>query len=401
MKLGRIVGLSFLLVIAAFCIYQAFENHITIDKCYDLGYPVLIIDTHDGKKPKDKEKYLKGSYSLNEYSGKMKIKGHGNTTWRTRELYKKPYLLKLDEEAPLLGMKSASKWILIANAADKSSLRNAYSTYLAKDVFDSVYSPDTRFVTLFFNGRYEGLYALTEKIDIETVLDVPGAFLAEVHSQRNKENLFETNQKQPFCIRSPDCDEKQFTEWKNKIQTIEDIIYNENTTFEDLDNILDIPSFIDWYLINEYAKNHDAAFQSSCFMYWNPLKKKLFMGPVWDFDIAWGNISWDSCDKVEGLHVNSKGWYAKLFENKEFYQAVKNRWNEKYSELKASVDWINSSASELSTSISLNDAVWKNIGKRQWPHAPGWKKRKTYKTEIDFFTDWCNRRIEWLNKEYN
>lgn len=401
MKVGRIIGLSFLLVIAAFVVYQAFENHITIDKCYELGYPVLIIDTNDGKKPKDKEKYLKGSYSLNEYAGKMKIKGHGNTTWRTRELYKKPYLLNLEEKAPLLGMKAASKWILIANAADKSSLRNAYSTELAKTVFDSVACPDTRFVTLFFNGRYEGLYALTEKIDIETVLDVPGAFLAEVHSQKNKENRFETNQKLPFCIRSPECDKKQFAEWKDKIQNIEDIIYNENTTFEDLNNILDIASFIDWYLINEYAKNHDAAFQSSCFMYWNPVKEKLFMGPIWDFDIAWGNISWDNCDKVEDFHVNSKGWYAKLFENKEFYQAVKNRWNEKYSELKASVNWINSAASELSESISLNDAVWKNIGKRQWPHAPGWKKRKTYQSEIDFFTDWCNHRLEWMNEEYN
>ncbi|MBQ1727487.1 MAG: CotH kinase family protein, partial [Treponema sp.] len=159
------------MVIMAVTAMLSFSAHITPQKCEESGTPVLYIDTEGGKKIKTKEKYVKATYSINyggkNLSGSCKIRGRGNTTWKTRELYKKPYLLKLDKAASLLGLPEAEKWILMANTADKTSLRNAYAYYLAKNVWkDGLWTPDAKFLALFVNGRYEGLYALTEKIEI-------------------------------------------------------------------------------------------------------------------------------------------------------------------------------------------------------------------------------------------
>ena len=56
---------------------------------------------------------------------------------------------------------------------------------------------------------------------------------------------------------------------------------------------LDVNSFVDWYLVNEIAKNNDAVFWSSCYMNVSP-NGKIKMGPLWDFDIAFGNINYNN-----------------------------------------------------------------------------------------------------------
>lgn len=128
---------------------------------------------------------------------------------------------------------------------------------------------------------------------------------------------------------------------------------------------------------------------------------RLFMGPVWDFDISCGNISWDNCQNPEGEFINANNWYKRLFEDEYFRNLVYQRWNEKSAELKNSFKWIQNQANLIYPAIILNDSVWKNIGHRQWPHAPGWRKRKTYQSEIDYMVSFLEKRQFWLNEKYN
>ncbi len=402
------------MLVMAIMILLSLHSHITPQKCEASGTPILFIETESGKKIKTKEKYVKAVYSISyggeTLSGKCKIRGRGNTTWKTRELYKKPYLLKLDKAASLLGLPEAEKWVLMANTADKTSLRNAYAYYLANNVWKSgLWTPDAKFLALFVNGRYEGLYALTEKIDIHpnrlSLNTEDGSFLFEVRSQKNKAWNFKSKQDVSFSIRQPENSSKEkFEAQQNFIQQVEDVLFSND--FTDKENgwqkYLDAQSFADWYLINEFTKNHDARFQASCYLYYDSDTKKIYMGPIWDFDISCGNINYDGCENPEGFWVKEESqWFKRLFEDPFFANLVKERWNSKRELLRNSSEWIHMSAEEIEGPIMINDSLWKNIGHRQWPHAPGWKKRKTFAAEVNYFSDWVTKRFEWMDKAIN
>lgn len=402
------------MILMALSAALSFKNTITPEKCKAAGTPVLFIETEGGKRIKSKEKYIKATYSLDcdglRLSGNCKIRGRGNTTWNTRELFKKPYLLKLNEDAPLMGLPEAKKWVLMANTADKTSLRNSYAYYLSRDVWNNEFwTPNAKFASLFVNGIYQGLYAVTEKIEIQqnrlALEEKSGSFLFEARSQKNKTWNFKSSHGISFSIRQGEnLTEQEFLKIQNIIQEAEDSIFSDN--FTDKENgwqkYLNIQSFADWYLINEFTKNHDARFQSSCFLYYDSTSKKIYMGPIWDFDISCGNISYNGCDKTEGFWIKQESeWFKRLFEDPYFEQFVKDRWNSKKSLLRNSIEWIKKEAEKLEPAVIINDSLWKNIGHRQWPHAPGWKKRKTYAQEINYLTSWLTERFEWLDQAIN
>ncbi len=111
--------------------------------------------------------------------GTGEIKGRGNYTWT---LAKKPYQIKLDGSKPVLGMGAAKTWILLANYADASLMRNK----LAYDLGASLGlhgSPDSRWVDLRINGEYRGNYLITEKVEVKknrVELASPQGILAEL-----------------------------------------------------------------------------------------------------------------------------------------------------------------------------------------------------------------------------
>lgn len=133
---GRRLVIFFILLVSSitFFIFSSI-NQITEQRCQALGLPILKITTSKNKNITKKDDYLSATYEMGEYFGKCRIRGHGNTTWTTRELYKRPYLLTLDDCAPLGGLTSGKKWILMANMADKAILRNYYAEHLAKKSF--------------------------------------------------------------------------------------------------------------------------------------------------------------------------------------------------------------------------------------------------------------------------
>ncbi len=400
--------LTILLVLVA---YMSFVSSISIEDCLELDLPVLTIETEGAKKIKSREHYLSADYFAIEKNGiskagKCKIRGRGNTTWETRELYKKPYLLKLDDKASLFGLPSSRKWILMANTADKTQIRNFYAEHIAKKVFSNFrWTPSSTFISLFVNGKYEGLYALTEKIEAVEgripVSEEDGSFVFEVNQRMDGDYNFRTNLGVPFSIKTnlETLSAQELTRRKKIIQAAENEIFAIEDTKNDFERpSLDLPSFSDWYLINELTKNHDARFQFSCYLYYDAQENKVFMGPIWDFDISCGNISWDDCENPTGFWVRDAVWLKRLLETKEFENLVTNRWNQKKDEISTSIEWLLSTSKSLNDAVMLNDSVWKNIGHRQWPHTHGWKTRKTYESEVEYMTGWLKKRLVWMDK---
>lgn len=390
-------------------VFMSGKNQITKERVFGCGLPVMFIETDGEKRIKSKEQYVDADFFIyenyNSYENSKgskyrgKIRGRGNTTWTFR---KKPYLVKLKEESSILEMPAAQKWTIRPFMTDKSKVRDAYATFIASKILNSgVWTPSFKFVNLYLNNNFSGLYCIYEKVEQgENRIKLPeGSFLFVVNSRMNKEWNFRSNQGVPFSLVDNYVPEDKFLYEKGILQSIEDQIYlPDNSKVFDF---IDKDSFVDWYLISEFSKNRDSNFMASCFMYFDSQKQKLFMGPVWDFDIAFGGSHMDKNYLPEDSWINKFHWYKELWRNDEFKSAVKHRWNEKKEELKNSFSYMNTLAEKLAPSAEIDDLVWRTLGRKQWPHTPGYKKRKTYDSEVNYVLDWCGKRYEWMDSFIN
>lgn len=85
-KVRRRIIYGFMLFSMSLFFIASAVNHITVEKCKKLNLPILYIVTDNNKRISKKESYVGASYVMDEFYGKCKIRGHGNTTWVTREL---------------------------------------------------------------------------------------------------------------------------------------------------------------------------------------------------------------------------------------------------------------------------------------------------------------------------
>ena len=457
MKIRRF-GTGFFLLFAlalassAFFAFAAFYSSVRAEDYERLGLPVLNINTY-GRKINSKENYLDAVYTLDgngmHWSGGCKIRGRGNSTWKTVDTSKKPYLLKLDEEEALLGMGTARRWVLKASATDKSFLRDEYAFFLARSIWNRfAWTPQQRFVTLLVNGKYAGLYGLQEKIEVgpERVAIEPmdGSILFKIDEHRNEQFSFTSNHGVLFNIVDTDGVSYSWDDFfaiQDFVNGRERWLYGEQDgqaeapswgeaaeredvaapgqgeaperedaaapaeTMEqgagnDWTSYFDLDSFVDWYLVNEFTKNHDSRFQASCFISYDGKQDKFFMGPVWDFDLSSGNTDAAGCSKSDGYITAQAFWYERLLQDELFMTALRSRWAATKDELAASIDAIQGWADELEDAAVLNDRVWKSFGHRQWPNPSGWRKRKRYQDEIDYMVAYLRARLAWLESQW-
>lgn len=337
------------------------------------------------------------------YEGNLaSIHGRGNSTWLAD---KKSYGIKLEEEAALLDMGEAKKWILLSNCMDSSSLRNKI-VYDAAQQTNMAYTPEAKYVELYVNGEYLGLYLLCEKIEVaqnrlaltelekntETVNtkelkdfsrfsekkdgllrkgfsiendpeDITGGYLAEVvlpGRVDEKSSCFQLNQEEYFAIDYPEeCSKAQ-------IEYIADVFANidSNLNNEEITKYIDLPSWVEYYLMQEVFGNTEQA----SFYYYKDSDKvdsKVYAGPIWDFDLALGSeLGWEEEEvKADVLYVATCSFYKNLYENETFLQAVKKEYTSNFRKIVSQVleTKIDEYFEEIETAYLLNGVRWGNI----------------------------------------
>ena len=222
------------------------------------------------------------------YSGALEsIKGRGNNTWMGD---KKPYSLELSQEADLLGMGAAGRWILLTNAADDSHLRNKL-TYDMDRALNASYSPECTWVHLYLNGAYTGMYLLSERNEIHperVAIAEQGSFLVAVEPdwrlQQQGYTYVQTKSGKALRIHNN-------TLPLNAVQQIcqraENAIFAENgkdpTSGKRWDELIDMESWARKYLMQEIFGNADV-FLASEYFYYNAADQLLYAGPIWDMD---------------------------------------------------------------------------------------------------------------------
>ncbi len=425
------------------------------------GLPTLYLDTGDTTTSEiTQDSYFLGSFKIiseqygtfeyeftktDKTTGKTKegIKGRGNSSWT---MPKKGYNIKFDSKKSILGMPEDKKWCIIANYNDKTLLRNKYASILGNEIYKYGYNPTFVIVDVIMNGEYLGNYIFGEKnsiskdrINIQDIADCTekkinngkyvnknddsiidlndGGFVLEIDHRFDGNYKFVSSKGVPFILKDPDEVTTETLEHIIAIvQRAEDTLYSDNFS-EQLSETsnksswmqyCNVDSFIDWYIVNEFAKNRDAHFGYSVYMYYNPSDCKLHIGPNWDFDIAFGN---DGENGIEitlqqplGWWIKSSDWISRMFEDPQFVTKLKTRWNEKKSELQktfASNGTIQTLADSIRVSAEYNFKKWPILGTYVWPNPAGYENRTTYQSEVDYMKTWLSTRYNWLDTAIN
>ena len=350
----------------------------------------------------------------------LTIKGRGNSSWTNAP--KKSYTLKFKSKQDFLGLEEHKSFALIANYFDKTLLRNVSAYSLAKNVFKKMsWAPSAKTVHLFIDGVYQGLYSAVESVKIaKNRVNIPDisdfvpiqektqdmtdfdkyGFILEVNDRKDEYFNFSSNKGVPFSLKEPDGSDLNpeiCEKIKEKTNQIEAEIYTGNFS-----NI-DLYSFADWWILEELAKNTDSQFYSSCYMYFDPSDKKFHMGPVWDFDLGFGNNGVDV--KTDGFQAdetqNGANWILELKKSEDFMNIVKERWNSCRSAVESYfLNEYEDNFQSIKNDADVNFIRWPILGKSVWKAPLDCETRKTYDDEILYFKEWKDKRITWLSSQF-
>ena len=310
------------------------------------GIPSLYIDVESGNMDyihMEKGNKESGTMRLYDaegnslYSGILEsMKGRGNTSWYAD---KKPYSLTLQQEADLLGMGTAQRWILLAEGGNFLNIRN-------KIVYDFAqraglpFSPQGEWVDLYLNREYTGVYLLSERNEVHpNRIDIAGegSFVISMDHQvdMDKQNLpyVKLDSTQVLRIRdSSMSDQELYRIWR----TFHDALLSDDgrdpITGKYWLDLIDLDSWVRKYLVEEVFANPDGNAVSQYFyLDGEDLQQKIVAGPVWDYDYSMGGEGWWMRDYPsfftmageytdDGMYLP---WYYELYQKNEFYTRLK------------------------------------------------------------------------------
>jgi subtilisin-like proprotein convertase family protein len=332
-----------------------------------------------------------------------------------------------DVDTTFLGMPSENDWILFASYSDKSLINNVLNMHIARSM--GYYASRTRFCEVFINGDYRGVYVGMEKIkrnknrvDIAklTLNDNSGDQLTGGYIFKMDKN-WDGGWQSQFNVPNGDPGLYQYVYPKVENITPQQAGYLQ-AFFDSVevalhssdfhhpsgvhyDELLDVVSFADYFIINEFSKNIDGFRLSS---YFNKDKNskggKLKAGPAWDFDLSFGNA--DYCDGQSTTGWYHQSWCASAMPNiwnrllldPEFTNVLKCRWNHWREELITTENlnsWTDSVANYLAAAQQRNFTRWPILGTYVWPNPS--PIPANYAGEILELKNFMAGRINWLD----
>ncbi len=380
----------------------------TVDVMWFTGLPIISITTENGEEISSKEDYVKGFVTIdggklfNDGSGDMKIKGRGHSTWYVHP--KKPYQLKFDESSEMLGMPEDRKWIFLAEHSDKTLMRNTLAFEMGY-ISNLEWTPQCRYSEVFINDEYNGTYNITQKVEAsENRVNLgENGFLCEIDTPDHLEedDVYFNSTRFTIQIKEPEISSgsSEYNYIKNHIIEFENVLYSSN--FKDPQNgyrkYIDVETFVDWYLINEIAKNVDSRDYSSMYFFHIP-GQKIKMGPLWDFDLGFGNVDYADSQYPEGFWVKDHQWFSRLFQDPAFVDQVKTRFNFFKSNEEYFVQLIDEKAEYLKFAQEENDLKWDVFGNYIWPNPVVYE---THEEEVNYLKNWFITRMNWLDEVFN
>ena len=377
--------------------------------------PTVHITTEGGKAVDSKDHYVNATFRFEDpsrfYTDEEsleltgRIKGRGNTTWG---MPKRPYRIKLDEKAHVFSRWGNKDWILLANYSDKTLLRNIMAMEISR-ICGMSWTPMMLSVEVYLNGQYQGVYAFSDhkeiaghrvNIEVATETDLEGGYYLELEEAMDEPVCFKTVWDTPVMFHEPeyptDAQQKYVREWFNGFEHALERVQGEHD--DAYRSYIDVPSFINYYIIQEITKNPDGNVRKSTYLT-KEKGKPLEMYHVWDFDITLGNCDYTNFEKPEGWQMRYVKWYNQMFFDPAFKKAVVDRWNELYPTLLTQVPaFLDRQRALMAGAEARNFDRWQILGVKVWPN---YYYFPTYEEEYAFLKEFYEARLAWLNDRIN
>ncbi|MBT3748884.1 MAG: T9SS type A sorting domain-containing protein [Bacteroidetes bacterium] len=335
----------------------------------------------------------------------------------------------------LLGLPKENDWILYGPYGDKTMLRNALIYELAGKMMD--WAPRMGFCEVVLNNVYQGVYLFGEnikrdknRVDIAKLVekdtigeDLTGGYIIKIDKgeQDASAGWFSdirsnggNNAKIFFQYHYPEAHKIQIEQQayiQNFMHSFEESLNGSDFKHPDTGyaSFIDVGSFIDFFILNEISRNVDG-YRLSTFMYKDKDSNggKLHMGPIWDFNLGFGNANYCEGQKVQGwgyrFNENCYGdvwqvpfWWERLLEDPAFRNKLKTRWmvlREGALHTDSIFQWLDIKTDELEGAIDRNFDSWPIFSQWVWPNS---YVGNSYQDEIDFLKEWISERMTWLD----
>lgn len=367
-------------------------NDVTLEEIYENGKETKYLGNNVTVTDGDKEEAYED----------VEIKGRGNATWAQ---IKKPLQIKFKQKVDLLGLGPRKKWILLANYADWTNLRTDTAFYIEKMVGEK-YAYQGDFVELSVDGEYQGLYYLTRGIEVgKNAVDLrdPYGVLVEldnVYGQAEK-LYYTTNNGEYLTVKDIVNDDNgaiAMEDFVASFNALEEVVKNRD--YNAINELIDVKSFAEYYLIEELMLNTDAYYTSQYF-YKDGLNDKIHAGPAWDFDISLNNyrrgqdndpaMPFTPMIEMEYLppgeqYLQWSRLFARLIDISEFRAEVDRVFNARLSGRK----------DELLKHIFVQAARIYDAAMRD---GEKWEK-DNYVMDVKMMLRWLSARFDYMEQEY-
>lgn len=412
-----------------------------------VGIPKIVITTNNVSIPDEPKINGKISVEVDDnvtFDGNIAIELRGSSSlWFEKKQYgfETRDFSNQDVDVSLLNLPEEEDWILNAPYSDKSLLRNVLMYDISRAI--GRYASRTELVELTLNNQYDGVYVLMEKLkrDKHRIAindlnvgensgeDLTGGYIIKIDKSDEIDETIYTertaitssyppnnavgDQKIYFLYHTPKPEEitaaqKEYI--KTYMESFENALSGSN--FTDPANgyqaYIDVDSFIDFFILNELSNNVDG-FRLSTYLT-KDKNKKLAMGPIWDFNLAFGNANYCGGQETtlwaHKFNERCGGdfwllpfWWERLLEDPNFVNKLKQRWQSLRSNEIATgniFQKIDTYVSRLtdSKSVDNNFQRWKILSEYVWPnHFIG----NTYTEEITYLKNWIQDRLSWLD----
>lgn len=370
----------------------------------------------------------------NNYNGKAGIEYRGSSSMM---FPKRNYGFetwtpdRIDTAYSLLGMPAESDWVLHGPYSDKSLMRNYLAYYLYNAM--GFYAPRTRLCEFFLDGQYQGVYLLLEKIkrdkervNISKLLpadvtgdQLTGGYIVKIDRSATdySDGWFSpilgtgTGNSGPFFAyhypKRTEIAPKQQEYIRTRITSFETSLAGSNyrDPYAGYRAYIDVPSFINYFILVELSKNTDG-YRLSTFLHKDRDSKDplIHMGPVWDYDLAFGNADYLEAFNTFGWNytVPADGWgtpfwWSRLLSDPYFANTLNCYWNYLRQDLLSNnslMALIDSTAEAIGAAVDRNFNQWPIHSIYIWPNP---YVGNTYQQDISYMKNWIRDRAEWID----
>lgn len=425
----------------------------TVD-IHNSGLPVLYMKTPNNTDVNTKDRWTDGvtmtmyrkdgSIDYDAGSDKVQMKGRGNSTWSIND--KRPYAIKQNKKSEVLGMLEHKRWVLMANYYDASFFRNELANYLAKRYTTADWAPSGFNIEFVYNGKHRGNYYFCEQAKISDER-LPGKYLVEADLKDGRGQIKGARSNNYFNVKHPEVADgsEELRYVKGKLDALENALYGGN--WNEVKKLIDLPSFADWYVIKELSKDYDGNMYTStyCHIMEDGIIK---MGPIWDFDLAFGGNPFESMfgggggfggfggfgggggvdyawlNQPEGYYIGEKeqstgtNWFLLFLKQKEFRDLVLERVNDMVDHMDDIMGYIDLNTDLLALSSTANSVGYAAGGGGGFGGFGGWgggfggwggggnttpttpsKTVEDYQATMKILKDFVHDRLLWMQKD--